>query len=72
MTLIDFFLLLNDCRALKKDDAAEDAQKGRVTGVELFYTDGDICDITGKPREVIVRLKVSYTIIVILKNYSFC
>jgi len=32
--------------------------KGRVSQVELFYSNGDICDITGEPREVIVRLKV--------------
>jgi len=31
--------------------------KGRVSQVELFYSNGDICDITGEPREVIVRLK---------------
>ena len=31
--------------------------EGRVMSVELFYTEGDICDITGKPRDVIVRLK---------------
>ena len=32
--------------------------KGRVSQVELFYSNGDICDIAGEPREVIVRLKV--------------
>ena len=37
--------------------------KGRVSQVELFYSNGDICDITGEPREVIVRLKVTLTII---------
>jgi len=36
-------------------DAAGDS--GRVMSVELFYTDGDVCDITGMPRDVIVRLK---------------
>ena len=46
--------------------------KGRVSQVELFYSNGDICDITAEPREVIVRLKVipsriqpSYTLIFI-------
>ena len=34
--------------------------KGRVSQVELFYSNGDICDITGEPREVIVRLKVGF------------
>ena len=29
-----------------------------INEVELFYADGDVCDITGKPREVVVRLKV--------------
>merc|ERR1712227_1122145 len=28
-----------------------------INEVELFYADGDVCDITGKPREVVVRLK---------------
>ena len=29
-----------------------------IKEVELFYAGGDVCDITGKPREVVVRLKV--------------
>lgn len=29
-----------------------------VKEIELFYSGGDICDVTGKPREVVVRLKV--------------
>lgn len=28
-----------------------------IKEVELFYAGGDVCDITGKPREVVVRLK---------------
>ena len=53
--------------------------KGRVSQVELFYSNGDICDITGEPREVIVRLKVissrfqrSYSLIFITHHaFSF-
>ena len=36
---------------------ATSGDNGRVMSVELFYTDGDVCDITGMPRDVIVRLK---------------
>ena len=53
--------------------------KGRVSQVELFYSNGDICDITAEPREVIVRLKVipssiqpSYSLIFITHDpFSF-
>lgn len=34
-----------------------DSLSGQVKEVELFYSGGDICDITKKPREVVVRLK---------------
>ena len=39
------------------EDGTEDGD--RVVGVELYYTNGDICDLTSKPRDVIVRLKVT-------------
>ena len=39
-----------------------DSLSGQVKEVELFYSGGDICDITKKPREVVVRLKVNVSI----------
>jgi len=44
---------------LNPDEPETDSDgKRRVSKVELFYSIGDICDIAGEPREVIVRLKV--------------
>ena len=36
----------------------EEIEGKEIREVELFYAGGDICDVTGKPREVVVRLKV--------------
>ena len=38
-------------------DATKEVE-GDVQEVELWYADGEVCDITKKPREVLVRLKV--------------
>merc|ERR1712130_657327 len=35
----------------------EEIEGKEIREVELFYAGGDICDVTGKPREVVVRLK---------------
>ena len=40
-----------------KVDVADEVN-GDVQEVELWYSDGEVCDITKKPREVLVRLKV--------------
>ena len=36
--------------------------EGDVQEVELWYSNGEVCDITKKPREVLVRLKVELLI----------
>ena len=43
------------------DDTVNEAKEvdGDVQEVELWYANGEVCDITKKPREVLVRLKVS-------------
>jgi len=51
------------------EDKVDEVQTidGDVQEVELWYSNGEVCDITKKPREVLVRLKVQLTV---LKNHE--